>query len=1076
MPRFSIVNYMNNEDNQMLWREENGLLVIEVGENFEHTYRYKLGSKYHKWLMKANWVDMNEFGYELTKTGRLRYTWKNDVNNLINQLQTLNDDIDTNEIIIDLTKLSVERIAYLISIHLPLSNNERFFSLDFGNNLYHIYNQKLKISLLSAFDQTFVQRGTEEFGSDTEAIQQLFETNTLTIRKRIRAEGTNINQEIGGEFFSHINTTNMDLSDYGIFNETQFKKYDKNGYFKRNCLFHAITKSLDYNKIKAKGKKTKDKIHLIETLKIFFNNSFTPKKKIHKIFEALKLNVNVRYIDNKKTGDTRLDKHRYGKEDDATLLIGLIDKHYFAITNTIYSKNMLGKDYKGNRSKNLDSWTIIKYMIRNNYGIRDFRFDEKISTHFYNENDELGSIENEIILTTPYQLKEFKEKKRKSRKIFFDCETITNRETHEVYMCDYVDDKGNWGKFDGEDCCKKFLRSFKEDILLIAHNAAYDILFILPYIFGLTGIFKGKRCMGASGKYFGKNGKYYNVIIKDSLNLINTKLSNFSDYFKMKSHKEFMPYELYDEEIFTNRWKKISDAEKYCKNEEEKKLLHHNIKRWNLIHRDGELFDALQYSHKYCLIDCLVLRDGYNIFRGWILEQLDLDIDDILTSASLSQTYMEQQGCFDECFMIGGACRTFINKCVVGGRCMSRNNKKYIINKKLADYDATSLYPTAMERMGYEVGGYLKGAPKILRNKTMKFLNSVDGYFIKIVFKKNFDKKYSFPLLSYMNKMSRTFTNNLEGRDIYIDRISLEDVMKFYEITEEDFEIIEGYYYDEGRNNRIQVVIRKLFDMRLEKKKEKNPIQQLYKLIMNSGYGKTLLKPYDTELRIVDDEEKYIKYVLRNHNRIKQVIPIHNSEKYAIKESVPIISHYNYAHIGVEILSMSKRVMNEVMCLAEDNNINIYYQDTDSMHIEFDKVPKLEILFQEKYGKILNGKNIGQFHVDFGSKILKNEIYASKSVILGKKCYADVLEDGSGDVDYHIRMKGIPHTTLHYTAKKMGLNLIEMYERNITKGINYDLCEGGSRCKWIKNDNMSISMRRKFERYLSFGGEIIRVD
>lgn len=41
------------------------------------------------------------------------------------------------------------------------------------------------------------------------------------------------------------------------------------------------------------------------------------------------------------------------------------------------------------------------------------------------------------------------------------------------------------------------------------------------------------------------------------------------------------------------------------------------------------------------------------------------------------------------------------------------------------------------------------------------------------------------------------------------------------------------------------------------------------------------------------------------------------------------------------ILDMSKRIMNEVMCLAEDLKINIYYQDTDSMHIEADKIEKL---------------------------------------------------------------------------------------------------------------------------------------
>jgi hypothetical protein len=40
-----------------------------------------------------------------------------------------------------------------------------------------------------------------------------------------------------------------------------------------------------------------------------------------------------------------------------------------------------------------------------------------------------------------------------------------------------------------------------------------------------------------------------------------------------------------------------------------------------------------------------------------------------------------------------------------------------------------------------------------------------------------------------------------------------------------------------------------------------------------------------------------------------------------------------YTYIGAFILSMSKRIMSEVMCLAEDNGIEIYYQDTDSMHI-----------------------------------------------------------------------------------------------------------------------------------------------
>ena len=50
---------------------------------------------------------------------------------------------------------------------------------------------------------------------------------------------------------------------------------------------------------------------------------------------------------------------------------------------------------------------------------------------------------------------------------------------------------------------------------------------------------------------------------------------------------------------------------------------------------------------------------------------------------------------------------------------------------------------------------------------------------------------------------------------------------------------------------------------------------------------------------------------------------------------------------------MSKRIMNEVMCLGEDLGINIYYTDTDSMHIDKDGLDRLEIEFQKKYGREL---------------------------------------------------------------------------------------------------------------------------
>ena len=52
-----------------------------------------------------------------------------------------------------------------------------------------------------------------------------------------------------------------------------------------------------------------------------------------------------------------------------------------------------------------------------------------------------------------------------------------------------------------------------------------------------------------------------------------------------------------------------------------------------------------------------------------------------------------------------------------------------------------------------------------------------------------------------------------------------------------------------------------------------------------------------------------------------------------VKTHKTIDDHFVPIQAGIEVLSWSKRIMNEVMCLAEDLGIDIYYEDTDSMHL-----------------------------------------------------------------------------------------------------------------------------------------------
>ena len=57
-----------------------------------------------------------------------------------------------------------------------------------------------------------------------------------------------------------------------------------------------------------------------------------------------------------------------------------------------------------------------------------------------------------------------------------------------------------------------------------------------------------------------------------------------------------------------------------------------------------------------------------------------------------------------------------------------------------------------------------------------------------------------------------------------------------------DFDIIEGYYFNEGFNDTINTVIKDLYDLRKKLKTQKNPAEQAYKLFMNSMYGIKLFK------------------------------------------------------------------------------------------------------------------------------------------------------------------------------------------------------------------------------------------
>ena len=80
---------------------------------------------------------------------------------------------------------------------------------------------------------------------------------------------------------------------------------------------------------------------------------------------------------------------------------------------------------------------------------------------------------------------------------------------------------------------------------------------------------------------------------------------------------------------------------------------------------------------------------------------------------------------------------------------MTNSNKQYHVKKTIADFDACSLYPSAM----YFMEGFLKDRPKGLNDRSYEFLKQQDGHFVRIKIIK-LNKPLDFPLTSKLNEDS----------------------------------------------------------------------------------------------------------------------------------------------------------------------------------------------------------------------------------------------------------------------------------------------------------------------------------
>ena len=963
-------------------------------------------------------------------------------------------------------------------------------SLRAGNKYYTLTPEKINI-LISNVDTFFVINKMKQNGSDVELVQEIINLKQVSLIPFDRKKDNN-----QGGFFKYYNNTNINLEEFQIYNNKQI-------IYNENCFVYALIQS---------NALTNEEIN---TIKFMCAGIFVPCNKISEVCDKFNLTIRVKIIIDRDI--THADIKKYGK-GDRVITIGLIEKHYFAIKEidyTLYSIKHYEElktipDFNKIKSangikatnRNTDSFQAIKYMYENKeIYFTDMPYADMLDTQYADSTDEIINLEYNETDTQPNRIYKKKidenyitsfnfgkEVKEKFELVFFDFETITEGEHHIPYLvCDSFSNKTHYG----EDCgkqmlyslCNKLVKNNIKTIILVAHNAGYDYRFIMKYLMMDSEITSGKKLLEAKGKFYYKKGEYIKIIIKDSYSIAGLGLDNWGKAMKVPSEKQIIPYGLYTNVNVKAKYVDINVCKLWCTIEYKKKkycegieateedilkfyiTFMENAKLWNCI-SDGKV-NIIEYSKRYCDMDINVLKECYTKMRILCLETFDIDILDCMSSSQLAQRFMEINGVFEDVYMVSSTPREYMMKCIEGGRVMCADNEKHKIELLLADFDAVSLYPSAMDRLG----GYLKGKPKVLKDLSYEFLKSCDGYFVQVLIK-TIKTKRSFSLMSDKNDDNIRVYDNELPKKIYVCKQKLEDLIQFQGVT---FDIIDGYYYNEGRNYKLREVIQFAFNERKKLKAQGNPLQKVYKLIMNGAYGKTLQGAYDEKISFIYGEDKLNAFVAKNYNSIDYYVPFGDDDfkKYRVKLIKPINSVFNNVPCGVEVLAVSKRIMNEVMCLAEDNQMKIYYQDTDSMHIEDRHIKPLSELYKTKYNRELIGKDMGQFHSDFSSDKIVKDIIAIKSIFLGKKCYIDVLEgeDENGIVvqDYHIRMKGINSSAIKYYCLTNKINEYELYERlHNGEKIKLDLTAGGNKCSFEYNKDYTITSNSSFIREVSF--------
>ena len=527
-----------------------------------------------------------------------------------------------------------------------------------------------------------------------------------------------------GEFWKYINLSGIDLSVLQIYSEI------KPEYYRDNCFVHACIQSKVFSKEE------------IEYLRTYVRTRKLPNSLIKEIAETMKCHFVVKRINENKDVRSQMvifiDTRKTVKKNFNRIVQLLLFKGHYMLckelpVTTFYIKNkeVLDRDYNYIQQKE-------RQMIRG-INVKGYPIYKKDGTHpmkilrlLFKQNlfREINACEYDLLKTCEFNnklsdyedlnyneelcTKEMKDSEYKpsKRQIYYaDFETDVTVSPHRPYLCCTVTESQGkfFGKtFKGDRINEQLLDFLQNDSITYFHNLKYDVCFFINTSGWKVNITErsGTVLKVVMSKYSAKDKHNRTKLLKkltfkNSYSIIPAPLRDFASMFKLNVHKEIMAYKLYTEK---NLNKKLIDPlifqlQYYNENKDRLSIkdfhkdclqLMKNIQLSKSIVENK--IDIMKYAEFYCMKDCIVLMQGLIKFNKDLQEVVKslmpnsfLDVNNYISISAIGYALTKMYGCFEGCYELAGKPQDFISRCICGGRTMTKNNQKQLVQGKIQD-------------------------------------------------------------------------------------------------------------------------------------------------------------------------------------------------------------------------------------------------------------------------------------------------------------------------------------------------------------------------------------------------------